>query len=227
MTNISGINNQSILDELGLTQKKDQKTNELGQEDFLELMIAQIKNQDPLKPEANGDFMAQMAQFSTADGIASMQKSLDNLSSSLQSNQALQASALVGRNVLVPSDTANLVRGGAVEGIATLPAAGRGVSLDVYNASTGELVKQVPLGDQPAGELHFTWDGTNQANQAVPAGSYKFAVAGSIGQENLQFGTHLLANVDSVTLGTNGEGLKLNVAGVGQINLNEVKQIRE
>ena len=72
----------------------------LGQQDFLRLMVAQIQNQDPMQPQMNGEFLSQLAQFSTNDGVAKMQESLQQMATSLQSNQALQASALVGRKVL-------------------------------------------------------------------------------------------------------------------------------
>ena len=96
---------QAKLESLGLAQKKprvDKK--EMGQEDFLKLMTTQLQNQDPMKPMENGDFLAQIAQFSTVDGIGKLQESFEALSGSLHSNQALQASGLIGRNVMVPSN---------------------------------------------------------------------------------------------------------------------------
>jgi flagellar basal-body rod modification protein FlgD len=227
MTDIGGVNNKSIFDELGVSKKQEQSSTEgLGQSEFFELMVAQMKNQDPLKPETNGDFLAQLAQFRTSDGIAEMQKSMDTLSSSMQSNQALQASALVGRTVLVPGDQASLKEGGSISGVAELAASAHNINLDVFSEA-GVLVKRVPMGSQVAGDLKFSWDGTDQQNQAVPAGKYRVMVTGNTGTQNLQFGTHIAANVDSVTLGNNGQGMKLNVDGVGQLNLSDIKEISE
>ena len=144
----------------------------------------------------------------------------------MQSNQALQASGLVGRSVLVPGSTASLISGGSINGSAELPSAARNLTLDVMSAS-GALVKRVALGASPAGDLQFSWDGTDQDNQAVPAGQYQMVVSGNIGQERMQFGTHIAAKVESVTLGSNGQGMKLNVEGLGQLNLSDVKQIGE
>ena len=73
---------------------------DLGQEDFLHLMLTQLKNQDPFKPMESGEFLGQLAQFGTVQGLAGLQTSFDSLSSSLVSNQALQASSLVGRSAL-------------------------------------------------------------------------------------------------------------------------------
>ena len=93
---------------LGLNQPDKLPRKRLGQKDFLRLMVAQVKNQDPMQPQANGEFLSQLAQFSTNDGVTKMQESLQQMASSLQSNQALQASALVGRKVLVNSDQLDL-----------------------------------------------------------------------------------------------------------------------
>lgn len=226
MTDIGGVNNKSIFDELGVSQKKIEKSDELGQSEFFELMIAQMKNQDPLKPETNGDFLAQLAQFRTSDGIADMQKSLDALTNSMQSNQALQASALVGRTVLAPGDTGSLKEGSSMEGIASLPGAARNVQLDVYD-NNGSHIKRVPLGTHEAGELNFRWDGTDQNNKSVTTGLYKLVVSGQIGQETMQFGTHIASNVDSVTLGQSGQEMKINVEGGRQLNLSDIRQIGE
>lgn len=224
MADINGVNgSNSLLEQFGVTEK-DTKNNELGQSEFFELMVAQMKNQDPLKPQSNGDFIAQLAQFKTSDGIASMQSSLESLTSAMQSNQALQASALVGKSVLVPGSSANLKAGGVVTGVASLPASAQNVVLDIYSP-TGALVKKVPMGSQGAGEIPFQWDGTDQNNKAVNPGNYNIVVTGSIGKENMQFSTAVSANVNSVNLGTNGGEMKLNIDGVGQRSLSEIKQI--
>ena len=227
MSDINGINStNNIFDELGLTNSKAGKSEEeLGQAEFFELMVAQMKNQDPLKPEGNGDFLAQLAQFKMSDGISSMEGSLDALTNSMQSNQALQASSLVGRNVLAPGNTANLKQDGqGIQGVATLPSTANNVTLDVYG-SNGALVKQIPLGAQPPGDLNFNWDGTNQDNDAMPAGQYKMALSGLVGTETTQFTTYISSNVDSVSLGNNGQSIKLNIEGIGQLNLSDIKQI--
>ena len=91
------------LAQLGLTQPKAEKKKELGQEAFLNLMITQLKNQDPFKPLDSGEFLGQLAQFGTVSGLQDLQTKFDSLSSALVSNQALQAASLVGHTALVPS----------------------------------------------------------------------------------------------------------------------------
>ena len=75
------ITNNPFIDQLGLPKQGEQKkdSNTLAQEQFLELLVAQIENQNPLKPQDNGEFLGQMAQFSTVSGLQQMQKSIDQL----------------------------------------------------------------------------------------------------------------------------------------------------
>ncbi|KTC77965.1 flagellar hook assembly protein FlgD [Legionella brunensis] len=196
----------------------------LGQSDFLRLMVAQVQHQDPLEPQTNGDFLSQLAQFSTNDGITKMQESIQNLASSLQSNQALQASALVGRKVLVNSNVMNLGQEGEAKAAVDVPAGVDNLNAEIYSES-GELIRKIPLGQQSAGLCEFSWDGFNQKGERVPAGKYTVKVNGIYSGQEVALKTMTAANVDSVSLGQNGEGVKLNVAGVGSVSLNDVKQI--
>ncbi|TAL58761.1 MAG: flagellar hook assembly protein FlgD [Legionella sp.] len=196
----------------------------LGQQDFLKLMVAQVKNQDPMQPQPNGEFLSQLAQFSTNDGIGRMQNSLQQLASSLQSNQALQASALVGRKVLVNNNGVSLGTEGEVKAAIDMPPGLNNLRAMVYTAS-GELVKTMRLGQPEPGFFQFKWDGTNENNQRLAAGNYRIEVHGTYEGEEKSLKTMTSANVDSVSLGQNGEGLKLNVAGVGSISLDQVRQI--
>lgn len=207
---------------MGPSAQGSKKT--LGQNDFLRLMVAQVQHQNPMEPQTNGDFLAQMAQFSTNDGITKMQESLENLSSSLQSNQALQASSLVGRKVLVNSNALNLAQEGEAKVSVDVPAGVDNVSAAIYS-ETGELIRKIPLGQRAAGTFDFAWDGFNQQGVRVAAGKYTVKVNGVYSGQEVALRTMTAANVDSVTLGQNGEGVKLNVAGVGAVSLNDVKQI--
>ncbi len=208
----------------GLNQPDSVPKKSLGQQDFLRLMVAQVQNQDPMQPQPNGEFLSQLAQFSTNDGITKMQDSLQQLASSLQSNQALQASALVGRKVLVNSDKLALGAEGEVKAAIDMPAGLSNLSASIYSES-GELIKTMPLGQPEPGFFQFAWDGKGQNEQRAPAGKYRVEVHGTYSGQEVALKTMTSANVDSVSLGQNGEGLKLNVAGVGSVFLDQVRQI--
>lgn len=199
-------------------------TQNLGQQDFLRLMVAQIQNQDPMQPQANGEFLSQLAQFSTNDGVSKMQESMQQMANSLQSNQALQASALVGRKVLVNSDNLQLDKDGDVKTAIEIPPGSSNLTAFIYGDS-GELIKTMQLGEQQPGFFQFSWDGIGQDGKRAAEGKYKVAVHGTYMGQEVGFKTMTSSNVDSVSLGQNGEGLKLNVAGVGAVSLDQVKQI--
>ncbi|MFT4059767.1 MAG: flagellar hook assembly protein FlgD [Legionella sp.] len=196
----------------------------LGQQDFLRLMVAQIQNQDPMQPQVNGEFLSQLAQFSTNDGVSKMQESMQQMANSLQSNQALQASALVGRKVLVSSESLKLEKEGDVKTAIDIPKGASNIVAYVY-ADSGELVKTMHLGAPEPGFFQFAWDGAGQDGKRLGEGKYKVAVHGTYMGQEVAFKTMTSSNVDSVSLEQNGEGLKLNVAGVGAVSLDQVRQI--
>ena len=92
-----------LMDDLSI-DKAVQETEKDDKNQFLELMIAQIENQNPLDPQEGGEFLAQLAQFSMVDGIERLNEGSSDIYSSLRSGQALQASSLVGRSVGVETD---------------------------------------------------------------------------------------------------------------------------
>jgi flagellar basal-body rod modification protein FlgD len=220
------INNNvnSVFEELGLSKTNEQKKQDFGQQDFLNLMLAQLKNQNPLEPMQNGEFLTQMAQFSSASGMQELKQSFNSVAATLQSNQALQASSLVGRTVLVQSDTGVLQSGEAVKGAVELPQSAGNLKLNVFNVN-GELVRSLELGAQSAGEVKFSWDGLGNDGQPLPPGNYKLQAEATIDDETVNLETLVEASVDSVTIGQGGQGLVLNLEQIGSINLDQIKQI--
>ena len=224
MSNISSINN-SVLSDLSIDNKKEEKkSNELGQSAFLELMITQMNNQNPLDPQENSEFVAQLAQFSTVEGIEKMNSSLDSMSSSFQSSQALQASALVGRDVLVENDIGKLDQaGGTVRAIAELPDSTSDFTFNVYNA-TGQLVRTYSMGPQASGSVEAPWDGKDESGNILPAGTYRFEALAYYDGDQITLKTYTDTNVDSVTLGQGGN-MTLNLNGVGPVPVTSIKEI--
>ena len=215
----------AALQQLGLSAPKSNKSgNSLGQEDFLKLMITQLNNQDPMKPMQNGQFLSQMAQFGTVSGIKDLQSSFSKLSSSLTSSQALQASSLVGRSVLVPGSTGVLSQGQPMNGVINLPSSATDVNLKVYDTQ-GQLVRTVSLGPQAKGSVNFSWDGITDSGTYAPPGAYKVKAEATLDGKNVAADTELAAKVDSVTLGGPGQDLTLNLAGLGQVPFSQIKQI--
>jgi len=207
-----------------LMPKATEQKKHLGQDDFLRLMIAQVSNQDPMDPKTNGDFMAQMAQFSATDGIGKMQQSLANLAGSLQSAQALQATSLVGKKVLVNSEKLALGEEGGVQATVQVPNGITDMKATIYN-DKGEIVRQLSLGASSEEEMAITWDGMDNAGVKQQPGTYRIAVTGNYMGKGVALNTMTKASVDSVSIGQNGEGVRLNVAGIGAVSLNDIREI--
>jgi flagellar basal-body rod modification protein FlgD len=213
----------STLGDLGLGVPQVAREEELGQEDFLHLMVTQLKNQDPFKPMESGEFLGQIAQFGTVEGLAGLQTSFDSLAASLVSNQALQASGLVGRSALVAASAVGIAAGQAVSGAVELPAATAAVTITVRDAA-GQPVRTLTLGAQPAGLASFTWDGLTERGETAPAGRYTFASAYQSGTGAVAADTLLRAPIDSVLFGADGFNVELR--GVGELPFSAVREIR-
>ena len=219
----------NALQSLGLGQqeqvKNAKKEGDLGQGDFLKLMVSQLNNQDPMEPMDNGAFLGQIAQFSTVTGLEDLQTSFADFASSLSSDQALQASSLIGRSVYAPLNEGLLSETGTIEGELTLPVSSGDVSVKISDAS-GQLIRTISLGTQTAGPVPFSWDGKLESGQRAPAGSYVVDAQARIDGQNFELDTNLLAQVDSVTLAGAGRGLQLNLSGLGSVSFSDVSRIQ-
>jgi flagellar basal-body rod modification protein FlgD len=208
---------------LGLSVPPAAREGDLGQEDFLHLMLTQLKNQDPFKPLESGEFLGQLAQFGTVQGLAGLRTSFDSLSSSLVSNQALQASALVGRSALAATSSFSLVEGRSVAGAVDLPTASATVGVEIRDA-LGQTVRTISLGAHAEGLAHFTWDGLADDGTVAPAGRYSFRATYWSGAESIAANTLLRAPIDSVLLGADGFSVELR--GIGEVPFAAVREIR-
>lgn len=213
-----------VLEDIGAALKPQTKKSELGQDAFLQLMLTQLQNQDPFQPMENGEFLTQIAQFSSVTGIENLNKSFSSVATALYSNQALQASTLVGRSVLVPGKDMKIAAGGEIKGAINLPASSDVVAVTIQDRS-GQPVRTMSLGIQSAGLIDFAWDGKDQSGKAVAAGTYRVIANASIDGKATALDSFLQAPVESVTLLSGGQGLTLNLGGVGERNFAEIKKI--
>jgi flagellar basal-body rod modification protein FlgD len=194
----------------------------LGQAQFMQLMIAQLRNQDPTKPMDPSEFLGQLAQFGTVSGIQDMQTSLSTLSDALRSSQVLGGTNLVGRDVLATADTAALGATGDVQGAVTIPE-GTNAALLVVTDASGQLIRKMPLSTQE-GEAAFTWDGTTDLGTRAPAGNYTLTALANVGGADEQLETQLSSRVGSVTIDPANNSLTLNTS-LGPIPLSHVRRV--
>jgi flagellar basal-body rod modification protein FlgD len=197
-------------------------TPQLGQNEFLKLMITQLKNQDPFKPADPTAFIGQLAQFSTVTGIQGMQKSVSDLATSLRSNQVLNGATLVGRDVLAPATKATLAAGGVVNGAVETPSGASAVQVSVNDAS-GALVRRFSI-TPGTGLTDFTWNGLDNNGDAAPAGQYKFSAIATVDGTATSLDPLLTSRVASVSIDSTGGSLTLNTSS-GAVPITDVRRV--
>lgn len=196
-------------------------TADAAQDRFMTLLVTQMRNQDPLNPLDNAQVTSQLAQLSTVTGIDKLNTTMQALMSSYQSSQTLQAADMIGRGVLVPGSSVNLVEGKSLLGL-DLPSEADNVKITISD-STGATVRTIDLGPQKAGIVPVAWDGKTNSDTQAPDGKYTFKVKATFGTEKVDATTLSFGGVSSVT--TNAQGVKLNLPGVGEFNMADVRQI--
>ncbi|MGE8150989.1 flagellar hook assembly protein FlgD [Pseudomonas vancouverensis] len=220
----SSVKTSTTTDGLASATSKSTGNQALGKDAFLQLLVTQLKNQNPLEPQDNGAFVAQLAQFSSLEGITTLNDTVSGLASNYNSSQALQASSLVGRSVIAPGSKAVVDTSKSLSGSVVVPSSVAGVTLKITDAD-GKAVRTIDLGSQSAGNASFIWDGKNDAGEVAPAGTYTFGATSTIDSQSVALITNLPATVNSVTISQTGGELMLNLAGLGSVALSKVQTI--
>ena len=206
------------------TQEKEiARTSTLGQEDFLKLLMTQLQNQDPMEPMDNGEFMGQMAQFSTVQGVTEMGESIDGLVSIYQGQQMSANASMIGKKALVDGNWAQL-EGGKLAGAIDLTTAANDLRVDV-KSETGELMASIGLGSKMAGVQEFSWDGIKQDGTIAPEGNYYLSASAVRDGQSTVPAMQVYGTVNSVQM--KGGEVTLNVSGQGNVSFNNVKRISQ
>jgi flagellar basal-body rod modification protein FlgD len=195
----------------------------LGQADFLKLMTAQLRNQDPFNPVDNTQMVAQMAQFSSLSGITEMSTTLKTIAAKLTGTSATDAMAYVGKTVLTEGSVAYARTTGGIAGAVELDGDATDVNVTIQDAN-GATLKTLNLGQQPQGTANFDWDGTTDSGADAGVGPFKVVVNATNGGKAVVNRPLVWAPVTSVSMPTSGNPV-LNVAGLGAIDISTVRQI--
>jgi flagellar basal-body rod modification protein FlgD len=192
--------------------------NEAGSQDrFLKLLVTQLKNQDPLSPMDNAQLTSQIAQINTVSGIATLNGSVQQLSSQFLQMQSLQGAALVGKDVVVAGNKIDIADGTGQGGFELVSAADT-VKVEVLSGA-GRVLGTLDLGAQNIGQHGFTW----------PSGNYDatsnltFRVTASSGTTPLTASPLMRDKVEAVS--TSGGKLMLELHNSGNVAYGDVKAI--
>ena len=217
----------SILDKLGIQKPADTNapSDKLGQADFLKLMTTQLQNQDPFAPMENGDFIAQMGQFSTVTGITETSETLKSLSGQLSEFRIATAANMLGHSVLVPGSNAYPDSDGVVSGAVDIPSASANTSI-LYRAANGEILHTQDLGPQAAGLVGFRWEDIPQAilddNEFIKVEAYA-----DTGTGLQSVGASAYGEVLAASTGKAAADVVYDVRGYGDVKASDVVQFKK
>ncbi len=217
--------NDSVFDRYALSNQKnsEKSSNEVNQTDFLTLLTAQMKNQDPSKPADSGQFMSQIAQFSQVTSLENLQKSFDSFTTKMLSTQTLQATSLLGKSVMTPSNTVALEEGKNVHASLSMGAPAKDVVVNITDAS-GTLIDRINLGNVDTGSHDFSWDGRDTTGAQAAPGSYYIQAEGIASNgDSIALSTMVQNKISSVSIANNN--VLLNTESGKELRLADVQQI--
>jgi flagellar basal-body rod modification protein FlgD len=148
----------------------------MGEQDFLKLLIAQLKNQDPLAPQDNTQFVSQLAQFSSLQAAMGTNTRLDTITSQNQGQANTEVVSLVGKQATVKGSLVTASGSGVAVPVG-FTLAGQSATTNVsIQDSSGNVIRTIPIGGHSAGLVRLSWDGRDNAGNVMPAGTYAVSV---------------------------------------------------
>lgn len=178
--------------------------------EFLQMMVAQIQNQDPTNPLDGAQYVTQLAQFSMVEGVEGLKVLQQKSINMMDTQQVLQSTDLIDKEVMVPSQTLSQKEEKVIRGQVELGGAADAVELKVYDKN-GTLVASKSWGESKAGGLDYELP-------TLPAGEYSFEVKASLDGVATTTRNYVASQVERVNLPGTGE-IMLQVAGVGEVPL--------
>jgi flagellar basal-body rod modification protein FlgD len=203
------------------SKTKEKSAAEEMSDRFMTLFLAQLRNQDPLSPMENAEMTSQLAQMNMVSGLENLNATMKTLLGSYDEALSLQAANLIGKNVLVPGNQLALTAEGALFGV-ELETAADLVEVSILDANGAEIARQ-SLGQQDAGSLAFFWDGTDTNGDKAGVGQYRFVVNATLNGESVAAKSLQAGTVSALARGSNG--FLIEVAGLGNVSLGDVKQV--
>lgn len=189
---------------------------------FMKLMIAQLQNQDPTSPADTNDFMQQISSMSQVESINKLTQSVENMSAQLMTSQAaLQASSMVGQKAYINTQVASIGESDEIRGVGSIEGTVDDMRVSITDLS-GNVIDSWSMGSRRAGDHEFVW----KASEDLPKGSYRVVIeaAEESGGNYEPVDTFIAHTVNSVTLGQNGVGMRVNT-DAGSASINDIKQI--
>jgi flagellar basal-body rod modification protein FlgD len=218
------IGNATDADKTSGTMASQLSGTQLSQEGFLKLLLAQLRMQSPTSPFDSSTMMQQISQLTGLSSSQSLEKSVKSLGENMGVSQILEASRLVGQQVQIPSEKAQLIDREGLKGAVIVPPGVDSIEVTIRDMND-KVVKTMTLGAPSDGVLDFSWDGLNASNQPMAAGYYKISANAVVSGQNTALPVAGNFKVNSVALDRNGNGVILNVDGLGGVSMKDIIKI--
>jgi flagellar basal-body rod modification protein FlgD len=213
MTTTSSVNGSSI-PAAGLSNTPANM--QINQADFLQLITAQMQDQNPLSPSDPTQFVTQLEGMSQVSAMQSMQ-------SSLQASAIMSGTSLIGRSILAPGTQATLATGGALGGAVEAPAGTTTLTVAVQD-STGATVDTFKVTPAVSGLTSFVWNGATSAGTTAPAGTYTIGVSATVNGTSQTLNPMVVNKVDSVLVDPTTNAVDVETA-TGTVPLSSIVSV--
>lgn len=203
-------------------QPAETASQELDRNSFMKLLVAELKNQDPLDPLQAREMVTQLSELTSVEKLIDIEKGIANMQAEMAGVASTQLSDLVGRNVTANVSGITLGTTGAASGSFQVNGRASDVKVTVIN-SQGDKVAEVPMGSSFPGIQNFTWDGTDADGNRLPPGRYRTEVS-AVDDQGLPVATS--TEVSGLVSAVSYEGgLPQLVMGNARITLGDVTSI--
>ncbi len=194
----------------------------LGRDAFMQLLVAQLKNQDPLEPADSKEMITQLSQLTSVEELVTMGNRIRNVEAAMSSVSSTQVSSLVGKTVTADASTLWLEETGNSTGSFDLNARAESVTVTVRDAE-GRAIRHIDLGDGYPGQQEVTWDGNDDSGNRVAPGRYSIEIAAKDAAGNpVGTSTEVTGRVSRVDYST---GFPELLIGAARVRLGDVTSI--
>lgn len=210
-----------------LPQERIKPKNALGKDDFLKLLMAQLNNQDPLKPMEHQEFSAQLAQFGSLEQLQNIHKGIESLQGGMGNESKLSALGMIGKTVKATGNEVQLMEGQSVNLSFNSKEGVNPIKAQIYSEA-GKVVREMDI-DSRNPSNGISWDGKDQEGKGLPSGKYTFRVQGvnSSGQAE-ELGASLSGRVTAVEMNGNNPVLVVQTAsGTSKLDLAKVTAVSQ
>lgn len=197
--------------------KNTEATDTAAQDRFMTLLVAQLKNQDPMNPMDNAQMTSQMAQINTVTGIEKVNSTLKSMASQFTGMQVLQGSSMVGHDVMIESNTLSR-RDGLGGGAIDLSGKADSITVDILSPG-GQVLETFDMGALDAGRHYFDWDSSTYTGSGDPSFRVTAKLAGQ------PVASTSLARDTVVSVGSENGAMSVQLQGRGSVAYDRVKAI--